>query len=295
MNIYQTLIASCAILGVGCTSTALIESKNIDMEFTNTTPLPSFCQEQNTNFISESLIKTFLIDQVASFLVDAVDKQLEKELKKKVQVYKGEYLVQCDLKERKGKDESTKKITKIEELTFPMSIQLSSAETDPKLIIPITLTTSPIFYKASVNSHSLADETFSALPYQWHHLVKNREDTAKAFKGAATLNLNWVTYTRNKESISINTIFDGEVATLDIPTTTPSSQISFGELSGIRPPKDVDRVFVQTHKITLTLTVIDKSISAKALDKLAEALENKKDDSKEKLSKKLKEILDLKE
>ncbi|WP_272897590.1 hypothetical protein [Vibrio penaeicida] len=43
MNIYQTLIASCAILGVGCTSTALIESKNIDMEFTNTAPLPSFC------------------------------------------------------------------------------------------------------------------------------------------------------------------------------------------------------------------------------------------------------------
>ncbi|MBD1557730.1 hypothetical protein HC752_12380 [Vibrio sp. S9_S30] len=298
MNLYQTLIASCAILGVGCTSTALIEAKNVDMAFTATTnhdpALPSFCQEQDNKFVPESLVTTFLIDQAASFFVDAVDKQVEKELKKKVQVYTGEFLVQCDLKEQRGSRQSAQQTGNTDELAFPMSIQLSSAKTAPKLILPLTLTTSPIFYNASVNSHALAGEIFSSRPYQWHHLVQNK-NPKKAFKGAATLNLNWVTYTRNKESIAVNTIFDGEIATLDIPTTIPNRRTSFGKLSGLRPPKDQDRKFPQVHKITLTLTVVERSISAKALKKLAEALENKKDDSKEKLSEKLKERLNVNE
>ncbi len=261
MNTKSFLAMTVPIILFGCAKTALLEPQNVTVSLPEPERNP-ICDNESPKFSAATPIIAYLIEYTAKYIVGEVTEQVKKEVEDKVKVYKGRTRLTCNVKEIKE----------------PISVDLKFNE----LTIPIALTTNDFEYNLKFDGDTKIN---------WNAILKE----GKAFKGKAALSVNWVTYTRNGEFIYKSNVVNGDLVVWDIDTDEGEQSVAkkTNGISGLRPPKDNNKQYVQIHEVIFSLTVVDESLSAKASRELYKFLESKGGSYESKIGDKLKEELDI--
>ncbi len=270
MNLKLEMAVTMSLLLLGCSQSALLEPEEVTVSLVAAN-WDGVCKKNEKEKATEALILGYIANFAVKYIINGVTSEVKKEVEDKVKVYSGSVNAICNIVNNAESNEFTLKVN--------------------KLTIPLILKTGDFKYELSLNSSK---------PIDWRKILKEN----KWFKGKAALSVNWVTYTRNGEFIYKNTVFNGDIATIDlkIEQSVQGSNsrkikynISNNSIVGLRPPQDSDNKYSQRHEISFSLTVVDESLSAKAARELYKLLDDKGGDYANQLGTKLKDTLDIKE